>query len=188
MKNLSIFLLAGFFAISCSSIKVTTDYDKTVDFSSYKSLEYFGWAEDSDKILNRFDKERIESAFGDEFKKRGIDIVEKGQGDIIVTLFIVTEQKTQKSATTTSMGGGYGGYYGYGPSYGWGGGHSTTQFHEYDYRVGTLVISVFDADKKELIWEAIGQGTVDEDPQTREEKVGKAVAQIMKDYPVQPAE
>jgi hypothetical protein len=110
MKILSIILLAGLFAISCSSIKVTTDYDKTVDFPSYKSLEYFGWAEDSDKILNRFDKERIESAFGDEFKKRGIEIVKKGQG------------------------------------------------------------------------------TVDEDPQSREEKVGKAVAQIMKDYPVQPTE
>jgi len=141
MKNLLFIFLAGILLASCSSLKVTSDYDKTVNFSDYKTLEYWGWAEDSDQILNRFDKERIESAFGAEFKKRGIDVVKKGQGDMIVTLFIVTEEKTQKSATTTSMGGmygGYGRYYGYGPGYGWGGGYSTTQIHEYDYTVGTL--------------------------------------------------
>jgi len=191
MKRLSFVFLAALVLASCSSLKVTTDLDKTVDFSEYKSLEYWGWAEDSDKILNRFDKERIESAFGDEFKKRGIDVVEKGQGDMIVTLFIVTEEKTQKSATTTSMGGrygGYGGYYGYGPGYGWGGGHSTTQIHEYDYTVGTLIISIYDAKKEELIWESIGVGTVDDNPQSREENVGKAVAKIMKEYPVPPVQ
>ncbi|MCK5267707.1 MAG: DUF4136 domain-containing protein [Spirochaetes bacterium] len=186
MKKLSFFLLAGFILSACSSIKVTTDLDKTIDFSQYKTLEYWGWSEDSDKILNRFDKERIESAFGNEFKKRGIDLVEKGQGDMIVSLYIVTEKKTQKTATTTSMGGGYGGYYGHGPGYGWGGGHSTTEFHEYDYIVGTLVISIYDAEKKELIWESVGQGTVDEDPNSREESAEKNAAKIMKEFPVQP--
>lgn len=182
-------LILGVLLASCSSIKVITDYDKTVDFSQYKTLEYYGWADDSDKILNRFDKERIENAFGDEFKKRGMELAEKGKGDMIVTLFIVTEQKTQTSANTTTMGGGYGGYggyYGYGPGYGWGGGHSTTTISEYDYTVGTLVVSVYDAAKKELIWEASGQGTVDEDPKNAEENVAKAAAQIMKEYPVAP--
>jgi len=189
MKKIAFVFLAGLILSSCSSLKVTTDLDRTVNFADYKSLEYWGWADDSDKILNRFDKERIETAFGNEFKKRGIDVVEKGQGDMIVSLFIVTEQKTQTTATTTSMGGGYGGYggyYGHGPGYGWGGGHSTTTFDDYDYTVGTLVISVYDAEKKQLIWEAVGVGTVDEDPKNREENVAKAVAKIMKDYPVQP--
>lgn len=188
MKKLALVLLAGLILTACNSLKVTTDYDKTVNFEDYKSLEYWGWAEDSDKILNRFDKERIEKAFGDEFRKRGIDIVEKGQGDMIVSLYIVTEQKTEKSATTTHMGGGYGGYYGYGPGYGWGGGHSTTTYNEYDYTVGTLVISVYDAKKQELIWESVGVGTVDEDPKNREENVERAAAKIMKDYPVLPKE
>ena len=62
---------------------------------------------------------------------------------MIVTLYIVTEDKTQITANTTGTGG-YGGYYGYGPGYGWGGGHSTTTYSEYDYTVGTLVIAVYD--------------------------------------------
>ena len=70
--------------------------------------------------------------------------------------------------------------------YGWGGGHSNTTFDEYNYTVGTLVIATYDAKKKELIWKAIGQKTVDEDPKNRERNVGRTVAKIMKDYPVKP--
>ena len=70
MKNIYIFLTIAMLLISaCSSVKVTSDYDKTIDFSTYKTFEYYGWTEESDKILNRFDKERIENAFGEEFDK-----------------------------------------------------------------------------------------------------------------------
>ena len=136
---------------SCATTKVKFDYDKSVDFTKFKTYEYFGWAENSDKILNQFDKDRIENAFGMEFKKRDMKHVETG-GDLIVTLYIVTEKKTQTTATTTSMGGGYGGYYGYGPRYGWGTGmsHSTTTYNDYDDVVGTLVIDVYDAKNESI--------------------------------------
>jgi hypothetical protein len=192
MKIRSIFLFAslGLFSLSCSGLKVATDLDKTVDFSQYKSLEYYGWADNSDKVLNGLQKTRIEEAFGNEFKNRGIDVVEEG-GDMIVTLYIITEQKTQVSANTTSMGGGYGGYgygghYGYGPGYGWGGGHSTTTYSEYDYTDGTLIVSVYDAAKKELVWEAIGSKTLKEDPKDPDAAVAKVVEQIMYEYPIKP--
>lgn len=174
---------------SCDSVKVTSDYDKTADFTKYKTFEYYGWAQESDKILNQLDKDRIEKAFGEEFKKRGMSYVESG-GDLIVTLFIVVEQKTQQTATTSGMGGGYGGYYGgyygYGPGYGWGGGYSTTTISEYDYNVGTLVCDVFDKSEEKLIWEGIGSGTVDDNPQSRDKNIPKAVEKIMYKYPVKP--
>ena len=87
--------LAAFIVACGSSIKVTSDYDKDYDFASVKTAEYYGWAENSDQILTRFDKERIEKAFGEEFTKRGIDFVQKGQADVIVSLYIVTEQKQE---------------------------------------------------------------------------------------------
>lgn len=188
MKKI-LFALSAFVLLSaCSGIKVVTDYDKTVDFSQYKTYEYYGWAEESDKIMNRFDKERIEQSFGEEFTKRGLEYVEEG-GDMVVVLFIVVEQKTQKTANTTHMGGYggyYGGYYGYGPGYGWGPNYSTTTITEYDYQVGTLVIDVFDANKQKLIWEGVGTKTIDDNPQTREKNIPKAVKAIMNQYPVQP--
>jgi len=189
----SVIISLGFIGLlllnACSGIKVVADVDPTIDWSKFSTYEYFGWAEESDKILTRFDKERIENAFGSEFSKRGLEYVEEG-GDLIVTLFIVVEEKTSKTATTTSMGGGYGGYYGgyygYGPGYGWGGGHSTTTIQEYDYRVGTLVCDIFDANLKELIWEGIGTKTITEDPAKREKNIPKSVQAIMTKFPVPP--
>jgi len=194
MKKYLFIILAGTILLGgCSSMKVVSDYDKSVDFTQFKTFEYYGWADNSDKILNRFDKERIEQAFGDEFRKRDMNYVESG-GDLVVVLYIVTEQKTETTANTTSMGyGGYGGYYGYGPGWGWGGGYggmgnSTTTYSSYDYTVGTLVIDVYDKANEKLIWESIGTKTVDEDPQTRDDSVPKTIAKIMAPYPVAPVE
>ena len=174
---------------ACSSVKVTSDRDKSVDFTQFKTFEYYGWADNSDRILNRFDKERIESAFGDEFKKRGLEYVEK-DGDLVVLLHIIVEDKSRVSANTTHYGGYGGGYYGYGPGWGWGPGYgmgmSTTYYDEIDYKVGTLVIDVYHAAEKKLIWESIGSKTVDDNPETREKSLPKSIAAIMAPYPVPP--
>ena len=175
---------------ACSGLKVISDVDPTVEWSQYTTFEYYGWAKESDKVLTRFDRERIENAFGQEFDKRGLKYVEN-DGDMIVVLFIVVEQKKETVARSSSMGGYYGGFYGYGPGYGWGpgwgGGMSTTQIDEYDYEVGTLVIDVFDAKEEKLIWEGIGTKTVDEDPQTRDKNIPKSVEKIMAKFPIQPS-
>jgi hypothetical protein len=77
MKKLNLLWALAILIISgCSSVTVTSDYDKEADFSNYKTLEFLGWAEESNKILNRFDQERIENAFGQEFMKRGFTGVE----------------------------------------------------------------------------------------------------------------
>jgi len=190
------YLVAGLLVISffgCSSIKVTSDFDATVDFTQFKTFEYYGWAEESNNILNQLEQERIESAFGKELKKRGLTGVEKGSGgDLIITLFVVTQQKPSTTAHTTgsNMGGfGYGGYYGYGPAYGWGGSGmhtSTTTYSENDYTVGTLIIDVYDENGKKLIWESIGSGTIKESKtaEQKEKNTTVAVQKIMATYPV----
>ena len=105
MKNLIIAVLAVIAVSSCSSIKITSDKDGSVDFDQHKTLSYYGWQEESDTILNRFEKERIEKAFGEEFRKRGFTLVERN-GDIIVSLFIVVDQKRGTTAYTNHYGGG----------------------------------------------------------------------------------
>jgi len=187
-KIFSFLLIAGILS-ACSTVRITTDYDKTVDFTKLKTFEYYGWAAESDKLLNQLEKRRIEAAFGDEFEKRGIKLVESG-GDMLVALYIMTQDKTQYNATTTGMG--YGGYYGYGPGWGRGPGMgmsmSTTTVSEYNYTVGTLVIDIYHAGDEKLIWESIATGTVDDNPQTREKNTPKTVAKIMAPYPVKPIE
>lgn len=188
MKYLnSIWLLSIIFLGACSSITVKSDYDKEADFTKYKTFEYYGWAEESDKILNRFDKERIEEAFGVEFAKRGLKLV-KENGDMVVSLYVVVDQKTSTTAYTNHYGGGYGyggrGWYGgYG---GMGMGSSTTTYSENDYLVGTLVVDVFDKAEKKMIWQSVGSKTVDDNPNTRDKNSGKVAAAIMKPFPIKP--
>ena len=192
--TIGIILLSVMMFSACNTLKVVVDYDKSVDFSKFTTFEYYGWAEESDEILNPFNKKRIESAFGKEFSKRGMKLVEEG-GDLIVTLYIVTKEKTSYSATSTSMGmygGGYGGYYGYGPRYGWGPGHgmgtSYTSYNEYDYIVGTLIIDIYDAKKEQLIWESIGSRTLNQDQtsEAKEQSIKKTANNMMSKYPVKP--
>ena len=185
MKNYLIIIAIAFATLSCSSLKVTTVFDPSVDFTQLKTLEFYGWAENSAAILNEFDQQRIEKAFGNEFAKRNIEVVEDG-GDMIVSLYIVTEQKTQTTANTYGYGGGYGGYYGYGPGYGWGMGHSTTTYTDHEYTVGTLIISIFDPVKEQLIWESVGRGEIEQHPRNAERAINYYVAQIMREYPVKP--
>ena len=189
-KIVILFLLAAVVLGGCSGIKVVTDFDPTVDFTQYKTFEYYGWIGESDRVLNDLDRRRIESAFGAEFEARGLKFVEEG-GDMVVGLFIVAEQKTQTTAHTTQMGGfggGYGGHYGYGPGWGWGGGggHSTTTFSEYDFVEGTLVCDIYDKANEQLVWEGIGTKTINENPKNREQNISEAVKKIMAEYPVPP--
>lgn len=185
---ISIFVLG-----SCSGLQVTYDYDKTVDFSKFTTYSFHGWAKDSDKLLTPFDKERFETAFKDQFDSRGLKFMAEG-GEIVVALYIVTQQKTEQVANTTNMGGyygyggGYGGYYGYGPGWGWGApmGNSMTTISQVDYTVGTLVVDVFDAANKKLIWEGVGTKTIDDNPKNREKSIQYVASQIMARYPVNP--
>lgn len=191
MKYLnSIWLLSIIFLGACSSIKVTSDYDKEADFTKYKTFEYYGWTEESDKILNRFQKERIENAFGIEFDKRGLKYVKDG-GDMVVSLYIVVDKKTSTTAYTNHYGMGVGGYgYGgmgwYGSYGGMGMGSSTTTYSENDYLEGTLVVDVFDKAEKKMIWQSVGQKTIEENPKKAEKNTPKVAAAIMKPFPIKP--
>ncbi len=187
IPRIFITLFVSVVLFSCSSTKITSDYDKEADFSKYKDFHYLGWAKESGEIVNDLDKRRIEKAFGNEFSKRGIKFVDQSEADAAVSLFIVVDQKTGTTAYTDYYGGMGGMGYGYGrgyPGWGWGGGYSTTRYQEYDYLVGTLVVDVFDAETKKLVWQGVSSGTINEKTKNREDRINKLARAIMANYPV----
>ncbi len=193
MKNqiyLAAVIVAAVIILSgCSSARVISDIDDTEDFTQFKTFEFLGWANDSDRALNRFDRERIEAAFAKEAAARGITRAESN-GDVLARLFVTGEMKTEVTAHTTSMGmGGMGGRGHRGmrsPGWGWGSTHSTTVINENNYVEGTLVIELFDRVDKKLIWQAMGTQRVNEDPKKRAKDIQKKVGLIMRKYPVNP--
>jgi hypothetical protein len=181
MKKVFLFFIPLAFFSQCSSLKVTSDYDGSANFESYKSFSYYGWAEESDKIMNDLDKGRIEGAFYEEFTNRGMKLVQGG-GDVVVSLFIVVDQKTSVTAYNNyygMRGYGYGGW-------GWGMGYGTTSYQENDYYEGTLVCDVFDTGTKKLVWQGVAAGEIKENTKQRARNIPLVIKEIMKKYPVKP--
>jgi len=181
MKKL-LFPIILVFLYSCSTIHVTADYDKDVDFTAYKTFSLLNWRTDNSQLINDFDKERLEKAVINEMIARGYDYQQTG-GDLAVSIFVILEDKTDYTSYNDYYGG-YGYYYGT-P---WGLGPARTTVSRYDYTQGTLIFNVFDAQQKKLVWQGTAVGEVDSNPQNREEGIPDAVAQVFMRYPVQKSE
>lgn len=190
MKKLLILAVISISLMACSSLKVVTNYDKTVDFSKYSTARFYGWKNASDLNLSDMDRKYIETAFKKEFNKRGVELVESESSDLIVSLFIITQKKSNYSETVSSPHAysgyyryGYGGYYGYGPGYGWSGAYPYHDVKVVEYTEGTLIVSVYDAAKKEIIWESVGKDTIDEHQKNREHNINYTVSKLMYKFP-----
>lgn len=166
------------FLYSCSTITVTADYDNEVNFADYKSFSMLKWREDNNKLLNEFDKQRLEDAVKSQMKERGYSFMETG-GDIAVSVFVLLEDKTTYNSYTDYYGGF--GYY-YGTPWGWG--PSRTTVSAYDYTQGTIIFNVFDAAAKKLIWQGTAIGEIDANPQSREKNIPKVVMEVFEKYPL----
>jgi hypothetical protein len=182
-------LLITFFTTSLFYGQITSDYDKSVDFTKYKTYSFEGWQDNSDQLINELDKKRILDSFGEEFSSRNLQYVEQG-GDMIVTLYLAIDQKTSKTAYTDYHGDmGYGGGWGYGYGRGWGYGMgmgtATTTYSENVYDVGTFVVDVYDGESKKLVWEGISRKTINQNPKKREKTIPKGVKKLMKKFPIE---
>jgi hypothetical protein len=180
----SVMILAAVAAfVSCTTVKVVTDIDKSVDFTQYETYSFLGWQENSDRLLNDLDRNRLHDAFGNELEARGMSYVESG-GDMDITLFVVVDRKTTVTAYNNYYGGGYG-YGGYGRYHGgWGYGSGTTTYSERDYLEGTLVLDAFDGKTKNQIWQGVATSAINENPAKREQSIPKKVKELMYKFPV----
>jgi len=183
------FFLVAILSTSHFYAQVTSDYDKTVDFTKYKTFSFEGWQDNSDQLINDLDKKRILDSFGEEFRSRNLTYVEQG-GDMVITLYLVINQKSSTTAYTNFNGGmGYGGGWGYGYGRGWGVGmgmgSATTTYSENVYNVGTFVVDAYDGESKKLVWQGISTKTIKDNPKKRDKSIPKGVQKLMKKFPVE---
>jgi hypothetical protein len=169
-------LLAGavLAAAGCSTLSISTDFDKTTDFSAYKT---FTWKDTGDGVDSIWNK-RIEGVFSDTLAAKGLKKVDSG-GDLWVAAHPRLSKETQINTYNTGWGYGYG-WYGYG-----GMGMATTTVTEIP--VGTLMIDLVDAKKKDLVWRGVASDTLNTDPnrtaEDRERKLRDVAAQMFAGYP-----
>ena len=190
MKNpIKIFtsLVVFLFAYNLSFAQVNSDYDKSTDFSKYKTYTFAGWQKNSDQLLNDLDKKRVLEAFKAEFASRNMTLVTEN-GDAAVSLYLVIDNKTSTTAYTNYTGGmGYGAGMGRGWGMGVGGvgiGSSTTTYSNDDYKEGTLVVDLYDATSKNLIWQGTLQSVISDKASKRDKTIPKKVGKLMGKFPV----
>ena len=169
MFKLFVLLCIGILT-SCSSVKVISDYDTKVDFSSYKTFAFYKKGIDKVEISD-LDKRRILKAVEKELLAKGFTKSENP--DVLVNIFTKSRQKVD--VYNNSMHYGWHPWY-YGPNFG-------MQISK--YTEGTLFIDLIDAEKKELAWQGIGSGglTTSGNVAKKEERIKEFVAEIMSKYP-----
>jgi hypothetical protein len=182
MKSLQaiVFVLIAAMLASCSPVTVLSDTKDETDFSKFKTYSFLGWQADSEQELDKEDKDIIYAAFEKEFTARGMSFVPTG-GDVDVSLFIVFNKNTAVSRYNKYTGSAHGAYDLY--DTGWGYGATNTRYSQRSYRVGTLIMDVFDGKKKKQIWQGTINSKVMEKRERRATTIPKKVAMLMKEFP-----
>jgi len=188
MKRI-IFPILVLLLASCSGLKVNNEWDRSVDFKSFKTYSLFPWDKHNDQIVNDYDKQTILNSIKNEMNSRGYKLVEK-DGELVVSTFVIVEDRTSYQAYTHHYGGwaGYGGGWGYygGVGYyghGWGPGYSSTTVYKTDYVQGTLVIDIFRLSDKKLVWQGIGSREVTNNYAQRDRTLPKNIGHIFRRFP-----
>ena len=152
---------------------VKTDFDKNANFAAIKTF--------SVKIGTSWNNSISEKRVTDEIAQT---LTEKGwkQVDASPDALVLLHGATEKEKSlNTFYSGGYGGY-GY---RGWGGmgGMGTATTTTSEYLVGTLVVDIFDAKSKALMFRGTASDEISDKPDKNIKKLDKASNKMFKDFP-----
>ena len=184
MKRLSYFILSVCMLSACGpTLKVTSDVNKQADFSSYKTFALYNPAGQQSPV-SELNRNRINSGVVAAMSAKGYTPADTNTADLLVNPITIAKEAKTVTANTDAYGYGYGGFY---RPYYWGGGmgmgSSTTTFSVDKYINGSVIIDVIDRQKKELLWQGIGNSDIDgpiKDPDT---KIPAAMTKILSSFP-----
>jgi hypothetical protein len=171
-------VVAAALSVSSSAFAqdVKVDFDKDANFSTLKTFAIklgTSWN-------NPLGEKRVLAEIQQGLAEKGwVPVTDDAKADAIVVLHGATEK--QKSLNTFYSGG----YGGYGWRGGWGGagmgGTSTTTVDE--YTVGTLVVDIFNAKTKQLVYRGTATDELSNKPEKNAKKLAKASDKLFKDFP-----
>jgi hypothetical protein len=168
------FVLMGMmflFAGKSSAQQVKTDYDRNANFGQYKT---YSWAQV--KTKDALDVDRIKAAVNATLAAKGWTQVDSG-GDVS----IVAIEITQNQQTLNTFYDGFGGGLGWRRFGGGGFGEATTTTET--YKVGTLVVDLFDAKSKQLLWRGTSSDTLSNNSDKNIKNLDKGVDKMFKKFP-----
>jgi hypothetical protein len=153
--------------------KTSFDFDKTADFSKYKTYAL----KDGTKVGDPLIDNRIVAAIEGQLAAKGMT-KNDAKPDIVVVYHVAFDKQKDITAYNT-------GYGGYGYRYGGGWGATTTNVRVNEILVGTLVIDVADPATQQVVWRGMGVKEVDTQAKAekRDKNINEAVTKILKNFP-----
>jgi hypothetical protein len=170
MNTRTIFASVGIalvFASASSAQQVKTDFDRSANFSQYKT---YSW--EKVQTQNQLWAPRIQEAVNATLAAKGLTLVASG-GDIA----IVAIETTQNQQTLNTF------YDGFGGGWRWGGGFGDATTTVDNYKVGTLVVDLFDAKTKTLIWRGSASDTLSNKSANNIKNLDKGVQKMFQHFP-----
>jgi hypothetical protein len=163
--------IALLFATASFAQQVKTDYDRSTDFSQYKT---YSWekVQTQDALWIPRIKEAVSAALA----AKGWTQVASG-GNVA----IVAVEMTQNQQTLNTFYDGLGGGWGWRRFGGGGFGDATTTTE--NYKVGTLCIDLFDANNKQLIWRGSASDTLSDESEKNIKNLDKGVQKMFDHFP-----
>lgn len=160
-------LLAAAFVGCASSITTSVDYDRSIDFSRYRT---YGWLRPA-RIGNDILERRLTAAIDRGLAARGL--TRSDTPDLYVAMHGRLSKEVQYTAFDTGWGYGW---------RRWGAGPTTVRRQEVP--VGTLVVDLVDAGDKELVWRGTARSAIDTtvSAEKREAAVQGAVEKLFAAY------
>ena len=179
LRTLASVCLLIMLVVSCATIDVDFDYDRSSDFSKYKT---YNWVEGHSAPLetqNPILHKQIISLIEEELNSKGYQ--KSTNPDMSIAYTTTTKEMQDISTYSTSYSPYYSrGYYRdwwYDPH--WSVGTTTTRVDT--YTEGTLLIGFFDTKTEKLIWRSWATATI-RDPRDLE-KIDNAVEYMLSKFP-----
>jgi hypothetical protein len=170
----TLFVLMGMmllFAGKLSAQQVKTDYDRNANFGQYKT---YSW--EQVKTKDALDVDRIKTAVNSALAAKGWTLVDSG-GDVS----IIAVEMTHDQQTLNTFYDGFGGGWGWRRFGGGGFGEATTTTET--YKIGTVVLDLFDTKNKQLIWRGTSSDTLSNNSDKNIKNLDKGVAKMFKNFP-----
>jgi hypothetical protein len=173
-RILSLVVIALICATACFAQELRTDYDRSTDFNQYKT---YSWerVQTQDPLW----VDRIKAAVNSALAAKGWVRVESGGNVSIIAM-----EMTQTHQTLNTYYDSFGGGWAWGRRFGGSGdsfGESTTIPDT--YRVGSLVVDLFDSSTKNLIWRGSQSDALSDKSNKNIKNLDKGVMKLFDHFP-----
>jgi len=168
-----IFVIVIFSLIGCSNLKVVTDYNKSTDFSRFKTFRvHEGKTIPGDELVKHpLIRKRALAITIEELESRGFEFITDENADFVVALHAGLKDRMEDTKWAD--------YDFYDPWQGKSGGRiEVNQTDE-----ATIVFDFVNPQNRNLIWRGMGTGIIEEGAGQDTELIRELIREILEDFP-----